>query len=145
MTTTPAAPNLTPNGPVAAAILACGLGCFLLGILAVAADGSKSLAAALNFYNPSGPLSGVTTVAIAVWLIAWAILAARWKDRTFGFAKVAVVGSVNRHALSPNTRRPLIAVQPPCVRRGVDRIPALAPQVPQLLEVGLVAPLHTVH
>jgi len=89
MTTTPAAPNLTPNGPVAAAILACGLGCFLLGILAIAADGSKSLAAALNFYNPSGPLSGVTTVAIAVWLIAWAILAARWKDRTFGFAKVA--------------------------------------------------------
>jgi len=89
MTTTPAAPNLTPNGPVAAAILACGLGCFLLGILAIAADGSKSLAAALNFYKPAGPLSGVTTVAIALWLILWAILAARWKSKPVAFAKIS--------------------------------------------------------
>jgi hypothetical protein len=83
---TPATP---PNGPVAAAILSCGLGCFFLGVLTVAADGSKSLAAALNFYNPAGPLSGVTTVAIALWLILWAILAARWKSKTVAFAKVS--------------------------------------------------------
>ena len=51
-------PNPVANGPVAAAVLACGLGCFALGVLAVAADGSKRLAAALNFYNPTGPLSG---------------------------------------------------------------------------------------
>jgi hypothetical protein len=87
--TAPATPNPTPNGPVAAAVLACGLGCFLLGVLAVAADGSKALAAALNFYNPTGPLSGVTTVAIALWLIAWVSLAARWKNRTVAFGKVA--------------------------------------------------------
>ena len=52
------------NGPVAAAVLACGLGCFLLGVLAVAADGSKRFASALNFHNPTGPLSGVT---LACW------------------------------------------------------------------------------
>jgi hypothetical protein len=89
MTTTPAAESPTTNGPVAAAVLSCGLGCFFLGVLAVAADGSKALASALNFSNPSGPLSGVTTVAIALWLIAWAILAARWKNRTVAFARVA--------------------------------------------------------
>jgi hypothetical protein len=82
---------LTPsaNGPAAAAVLSCGLGCFLLGVFAVAADGSKGLAAALNFYHPSGPLSGVTTVAIALWLVCWAVLARVWKDRQLAFAKVS--------------------------------------------------------
>jgi hypothetical protein len=77
-----------PNGPVAAAVLSCGLGCFLLGVLAVAADGSKHLAAVLNFWNPTGPLAGVTTVAIALWLISWAILAARWRTKSVAFGKV---------------------------------------------------------
>ena len=82
-------PQNPSNGPVAAAVLSCGLGCFFLGVLAVAADGSKSLAAALNFYNPAGPLSGVTTVAIALWIICWAILAARWKNKNLAFGKVS--------------------------------------------------------
>ena len=77
-----------PNGPVAAAVLSCGLGCFLLGVLAVSADGSKHLAATLNFYNPTGPLSGVTTLTIALWLISWAILAARWKAKSLAFGKI---------------------------------------------------------
>jgi hypothetical protein len=82
------------NGPVAAAVLACGFGCFILGILTVAADGSKHLAAALNFYNPTGSLSGVTTVAIALWLITWTALAARWKTKTLAFGKVTAVAFV---------------------------------------------------
>jgi hypothetical protein len=77
------------NGPVAAAVLACGLCCFFLGVLAVAADGSKSLASALNFYNPTGPLSGVTTVAIALWLLCWVVLANRWKNQQTAFVKVS--------------------------------------------------------
>ena len=80
--------------PVAAAVLSCGLGCFLLGVLAVATDGSKSLAAALNFYSPVGPLSGDTTVSIALWLICWAILAARWKGKTVAFSKVSAVAFI---------------------------------------------------
>ena len=50
------------------------IGFFTLGVLAVAGDGSKSVAAALNFYNPTGPLAGVTTIAIALWLVCWALL-----------------------------------------------------------------------
>jgi hypothetical protein len=80
--------NSSANGPVAAAILACGLGCFLLGVLAVAADGSKPLATTLNFYNPAGPLSGVTTVTIVLWLLVWAILAALWRTKTVAFGKI---------------------------------------------------------
>lgn len=87
-------PTTPPNGPVAAAVLSCGFGCFLLGLLAIAADGSKALAATLNFYNPSGPLSGVTTVAIALWLLLWAFLAVRWKDQAVAFAKVSALAFV---------------------------------------------------
>ena len=35
----------------------------------------------LNVSNPVGPLSGKTTVAVIVWLIAWYALARRWHAR----------------------------------------------------------------
>jgi len=84
-------PQNPANGPIAAAVLACGIGCFALGVLAVAGDGSKRLAAALNLYNPTGPLAGVTTVAIAIWLVCWAVLAARWKNKSLAFGKVSAL------------------------------------------------------
>jgi hypothetical protein len=84
-------PQNPANGPIAAAVLACGIGCFALGVLAVAGDGSKRLAAALNLYNPTGPLAGVTTVAIAIWLVCWAVLAARWKNKNLAFGKVSAL------------------------------------------------------
>ena len=59
-----------PNGPGAAAILGAGIGCAMLGILAFAAEASRPVADMLNFYNPVGPLSGKTTIAIIVWLAA---------------------------------------------------------------------------
>jgi len=82
------------NGPAAAALLSCGVGCFALGVLAVAADGSPRLSSALNFYKPTGALSGVTTAAITVWLVCWAVLAARWKGKRVAFARISIVGFV---------------------------------------------------
>ena len=79
------------NGPVAAALLSCAFGCFALAVLAVAADGSKSLAALLNFYNPTGSLAGVTTVAIALWLICWTVLSRVWSAKTLPFGKISAV------------------------------------------------------
>ena len=84
----------TPNGPAAAAILASAFGCFILGVFAVAADGSKPLAAHLIFYHPTGPLSGVTTIAIACWLACWAVFAARWKTRTVALGRVSAAAFV---------------------------------------------------
>ncbi|MDR3676372.1 MAG: hypothetical protein P4N24_12845 [Acidobacteriota bacterium] len=77
-----------PNGPAAAAILAAGIGSALLGILAVAADASKPVAKLLTFYLPTGPLSGVTSVAILLWLVTWFILARRWRTRTVAIGKI---------------------------------------------------------
>ncbi len=83
-----------PNGPAAAAILAAGAGSAALGILAVAGDASKSLAKLLTFYLPTGPLSGVTCIAIIFWLVLWFILAKRWANKTVGIVKVNVVAFV---------------------------------------------------
>lgn len=83
-----------PNGPVAAAVLSAGIGCFVLGVLAVIGDGSAAAARALTFYFPTGPLSGVTTTAILVWLSAWFILARRWHSRTVAMVKINAVAFV---------------------------------------------------
>ena len=81
-------PQVVPNGPAAAAILSASAGSLLLGILAVAADGSKRLAALLTFYRPTGPLSGVTSVSIVGWLVVWSIVAIRWRTKTLPISKI---------------------------------------------------------
>jgi hypothetical protein len=83
-----------PNGPGAAAILAAGIGCAAMGILAFAGDASDSIGKALNFYNPTGTLSGVTTLAIIIWLIAWFVLARMWGTKTVDVVKINVISFV---------------------------------------------------
>ena len=75
--------EMLPNGAAAAAILATGIGCAMLGILAFTADASSAVGKMLNFYNPTGTLSGVTTVAILVWLVAWLVLNKLWRARRY--------------------------------------------------------------
>jgi len=62
------------NGSGAAAILAAGIGSFAVAFLAIAADKSAFVKNLFVFYKPTGALSGVTTVAVLLWLAAWAIL-----------------------------------------------------------------------
>jgi fluoride ion exporter CrcB/FEX len=76
------------NGFGAAAILAAGTGSFALGVLTVAGDASKSFARHLILYRPTGPLSGVTTFAIAIWLLTWVLLSLRWRSRTVALGPV---------------------------------------------------------
>ena len=82
------------NGPAAAAILAAGIGSFALGVLTILGDRSVASKSFLAFYRPTGALSGVTTVAIAVWLAAWVLLDRLWKDRNVSLKKVNVVSVV---------------------------------------------------
>jgi asparagine N-glycosylation enzyme membrane subunit Stt3 len=84
-------PESIPNGPGAAAVLAAGIGCAALGILALANDAFPALNKLLNFYKPSGGLSGVSTVAVIVWLVAWFLLSRNWATKTVGMAKVNIV------------------------------------------------------
>jgi hypothetical protein len=70
----------TEMSGVAAAMVAAGAGSFAMGLFYIL-GAVKSLAPYFNLYKPSGALSGVSTAAIAVWLLVWAVLASRWKTR----------------------------------------------------------------
>jgi hypothetical protein len=80
-----------PNGSGAAAILAAGIGCAAVGVLAFAGDASDAIGRLLNFYNPTGALSGVTTLAIIIWLATWIALSRLWQMQTVSMVKVNVV------------------------------------------------------
>lgn len=79
-----------PNGSGAAAILAAGIGSAILGILSFAGDASEAIGKLLNFYNPVGTLSGVTTVAIILWLVAWCLLNRQWRTSAVAMTNVNV-------------------------------------------------------
>ena len=83
-----------PNGSGSAAILAAGIAAFSLSVLAIAADKVISIKRLMVFYKPTGPLSGVTTSAIFLWLIAWAILNARWRGRSVAAARVNMIAFI---------------------------------------------------
>jgi hypothetical protein len=88
-----ASPNLPArtNGSGAAAILSAATGCFALAVLAIAGDASALLKRSLVFYRPTGPLSGVTAVAILIWLFTWAVLEWRWQKKTIALRRINVV------------------------------------------------------
>lgn len=82
------------NGPAAAAILAAAIGAFALGVLALAGDAVPAVAHSLNIVNRTGPLSGVTTAAIAIWLAVWFGLARRWNRRSVDLRRINAVSAV---------------------------------------------------
>ena len=83
-----------PNGAGAAAILAAGIGCATLGVLALLGDAFAGIKNFLNFYNPTGPLSGVTTLTIIMWLASWFILAQKWDGRDVALSRISMVAFV---------------------------------------------------
>ena len=68
------------NGAALAAFVAAGIGAFAMGLVVIlnAAD----VFAAPALYGPAGGVSGRTTLATAIWLVAWAMLHRRWKNRS---------------------------------------------------------------
>lgn len=84
----PSADVVMPNGPVLAALMSAGVGCFFVGFTTVLAAASKPLSAFFSMYKPSGALSGESTIAVVIWLIVWAVLARRWSGRTLALGKV---------------------------------------------------------
>jgi hypothetical protein len=68
-----------PNGAGAAALFSAGLGVFALSVLAIIGDQSPAFRKLMIFYPPTGPLSGVTTIAVAVWLVSWIGLDLLWR------------------------------------------------------------------
>jgi hypothetical protein len=76
-----------PNGPAVAALVAAGAGVFVTGLLTTLASASSRVGATLNWWSPAGPLSGKTGVGIIVWLVAWVVLHAMYKQRDVALAR----------------------------------------------------------
>jgi hypothetical protein len=79
------------NGAAAAAVLAMAMGSFVLGVCALAGDAFPAMAHLLNVWNPTGPLSGVTSLAIIVWLTVWFLLARAWNSRNLDLRRINLV------------------------------------------------------
>lgn|SRR5574342_224397 len=83
-----------PEGPIAAAILAGGVGCLALGVLTTLSEASSSIKDWLNWYNPVGPLSGKTTLAVIIWLVAWLGLHLAYRRTTYETRRALTIALV---------------------------------------------------
>jgi len=60
----------------------------------IAGDKSVHIASHLIFDKPTGPLSGVTTAAILIWLFTWGILEWRWRNKTVAVGRSNAVALI---------------------------------------------------
>jgi hypothetical protein len=67
------------NGPAMAATLSAGVGALAVGAFVILNE--AGIYAAPSLYGPAGGVSGRTTFAVVIWLIAWGVLHRLWKDR----------------------------------------------------------------
>jgi hypothetical protein len=82
-----------PDGPLAAALLAAGIGAFALGLFTTLAEASSGFRDRLVLNAGVGPLSGKTIWATVIFIVAWAVLATRLRDRD-GLLRSATIAFV---------------------------------------------------
>ena len=70
-----------PDGPLAAVLLAAGIGSFALGLVTTLAEASMEFRERLILDAGVGPLSGKTVWATVIFVIAWVVLHVMWRDR----------------------------------------------------------------
>ena len=77
------------NGAALAAFLGAGIGAFAVGVMVILNE--SGLFAAPALYAPAGGLSGRTTIAVLIWVVAWAVLHSRWKNRQVESRRVHLI------------------------------------------------------
>jgi hypothetical protein len=86
-----------PEGPISAAIIAGGIGALALGVLTTLAEANETIKGWLELSKDVGPLSGKTSFAVVVWLVAWGLLHTTMRTtryetrRAFAIAMILVV------------------------------------------------------
>ncbi|MEU4493398.1 hypothetical protein AB0F96_08050 [Streptomyces sp. NPDC023998] len=83
-----------PEGPISAAIIAAGIGATALGVFTTLAEASTSVADSLQWSDSVGPLSGKTSLAVLVWLLAWTVLYVALRSKPFETVRALVIGLV---------------------------------------------------
>ncbi|MGH2978482.1 MAG: hypothetical protein ACRDLQ_02440 [Solirubrobacterales bacterium] len=83
-----------PDGPIAAVLIAAGIGALVLGILTVWAEASEGFAESLAYSDRVGPLSGKTIWATVAFVVSWAVLTLALRRRALDLMKASVVSVV---------------------------------------------------
>ena len=86
-----------PDGPAAAAMVAAGIGIFVLGLLttlAVPWTDLKDFLADFQLRQGVGPLAGKTTLTVLVWAASWGILHYRWRGKDIDLRRMFRIGFV---------------------------------------------------
>ena len=85
-----------PNGPVAAALLAGGIGSAVLGLVTLIYElnDKSAFAKSLVWVKPVGALSGKSTLGILAFFAAWAILHFVYKDKETNFNLIAIIAFI---------------------------------------------------
>lgn len=82
------------DSAVGAAFIASGIGSTVLGLAIIGAEASAGIKDALNLWNPAGPLSGKTTVAVIAFLVSWVLLHLGMKNRSVNLSTSFIVSLV---------------------------------------------------
>ncbi len=84
------------TGEAAAAFLAGGVGCFVLGLLVTLTEmpALVGLKNGLNWSNPVGPLSGKTGVAVIAFLLSWGVAPFTMRDKDVNLKTYVIVAGV---------------------------------------------------
>lgn len=90
----PAVEKMRPNGPVAAVLLATGIGALVLAVLIVVAEANESFKDSLAYDVEVGPLSGKTIWATVAFLGSWAGLTIGLRTRDVDMTKVLIVAGL---------------------------------------------------
>lgn len=83
-----------PEGPIAAAIIAGGVGATALGLFTTAAEASTDIKDWLDWDADVGPLSGKTIMAVIVWLVAWAVLHVVYRGKPYETRRAFIIAVV---------------------------------------------------
>jgi len=81
---------MKPNGPVAAVMLAAGIGTLVLGILTVLSEASEGIHEFLELSERVGPLSGKTIFAAIAFVVSWGGLHMALRDREVEWRPVTI-------------------------------------------------------
>jgi hypothetical protein len=83
-----------PEGPIAAAIIAGGIGAAALGLFTTLAEASTDVKDWLDWNSDVGPLSGKTIMAVIVWLVAWAVLHVVYRGKPYETRRAFIIAVV---------------------------------------------------
>lgn len=84
----------TLDSAVGAALIASGVGTFVLGLAVVGAEASAGIKTFLTWSSPVGPLSGKVGLSVIAFVLSWIILHFVLRDRPIKLSTSFVIAAI---------------------------------------------------